>query len=154
MRLPVYATCRREKPRIRQAIPKARPHSLGRGRNEAAGGGVQGSRWRQPKERAMAINVRGSRKGAIADINVTPMADVMIVLLIIFMVMTPLLASSPVPLPPAAHSKERGGEALTVVVKASGEIGVGETSFAGADAFAEYMKARMGPGDATPLLLL
>ena len=102
----------------------------------------------------MAINVRGSRKGAIADINVTPMADVMIVLLIIFMVMTPLLASSPVPLPPAAHSKERGGEALTVVVKASGEIGVGDTSFAGADAFAEYVKARMGPGDATPLLLL
>lgn len=102
----------------------------------------------------MASNLRGGRKGAIADINVTPMADIMIVLLIIFMVMTPLLASSPVPLPRAAHSKERAGETLTVVVKASGEIGVGETSFSGADAFAEYVKERVGPGQETPLLLV
>jgi len=34
----------------------------------------------------------GGRKGAIADINVTPMVDVMLVLLIIFIVITPMLS--------------------------------------------------------------
>jgi len=35
---------------------------------------------------------RGKAPGAIADINVTPMVDVMLVLLIIFMVITPMLS--------------------------------------------------------------
>jgi len=38
----------------------------------------------------MAMNVGGSGKGPKADINVTPMIDVLLVLLIIFMVITPL----------------------------------------------------------------
>ena len=52
----------------------------------------------------MAMTVGAGRKGAIAEINVTPMADVMIVLLIIFMVATPIIAGSPVRLPDAAHA--------------------------------------------------
>jgi biopolymer transport protein ExbD len=102
----------------------------------------------------VAIDVGVRRKGAIADINVTPMADIMIVLLIIFMVMTPLLASSPVPLPPAAHTEERAGKALTIVVKASGEVQVGESSFAALDALADFVRARTVPGDAPPLVLV
>lgn len=44
----------------------------------------------------------------MADINVTPMADVMIVLLIIFMVITPLLQKGvDVKLPIAGNTKER-----------------------------------------------
>ena len=39
----------------------------------------------------MAMKVGGRKGGQMSDINVTPMADVMIVLLIIFMVITPLL---------------------------------------------------------------
>lgn len=39
----------------------------------------------------MAMQV-GARKGAISDINVTPMFDVMLVLLIIFIVITPMLS--------------------------------------------------------------
>jgi biopolymer transport protein ExbD len=35
---------------------------------------------------------KGKAPGAIADINVTPMVDVMLVLLIIFMVITPMLS--------------------------------------------------------------
>jgi biopolymer transport protein TolR len=38
----------------------------------------------------MAMAVGGSREGARADINVTPLIDVLLVLLIIFMVITPL----------------------------------------------------------------
>ena len=39
----------------------------------------------------MAMAVGGGKGNAIADINVTPMVDIMLVLLIIFMVVTPLL---------------------------------------------------------------
>lgn len=102
----------------------------------------------------MAMSVGGSRKGVIAEINVTPMADVMIVLLIIFMVMTPLIANSPVPLPRALHSKERLGDALKIVVKASGEMSVGETSFGGTGAFAEYLRERMARSGTPPLVLV
>ena len=38
----------------------------------------------------MAMGVGGSKGGAKADINVTPLIDVLLVLLIIFMVITPL----------------------------------------------------------------
>lgn len=38
----------------------------------------------------MAFNT-GKKKGSIADINVTPLVDVMLVLLVIFMVTTPLM---------------------------------------------------------------
>jgi biopolymer transport protein ExbD len=37
------------------------------------------------------MQVGGKKGGPMADINVTPMADIMIVLLIIFMVITPML---------------------------------------------------------------
>ncbi|MBI2390843.1 MAG: biopolymer transporter ExbD [Deltaproteobacteria bacterium] len=37
---------------------------------------------------------RGRRRGGFADINVTPLVDVMLVLLIVFMVTAPLLSTS------------------------------------------------------------
>jgi biopolymer transport protein TolR len=65
----------------------------------------------------MSMNVGGKKGGAIADINVTPMADIMIVLLIIFMVITPLLQKGvDVILPKAANSKEKLDKQNTVVV--------------------------------------
>lgn len=39
----------------------------------------------------MGFNVSGKKKGAISDINVTPLVDVMLVLLVIFMVTAPLM---------------------------------------------------------------
>jgi biopolymer transport protein ExbD len=66
----------------------------------------------------MSMKVGGSGKGeAIADINVTPMADIMIVLLIIFMVITPMLQKGvDVKLPVAGNTKERKDEPKTIVV--------------------------------------
>ena len=60
----------------------------------------------------------GDKKGSvIADINVTPMADIMIVLLIIFMVITPLLQKGvDVKLPVAGNTKERKDETKTITV--------------------------------------
>jgi biopolymer transport protein TolR len=65
----------------------------------------------------MAMGGGGKRGAAMADINVTPLADVMIVLLIIFMVVTPLLQKGvDVTLPAASNTKERKDEAKTITV--------------------------------------
>ena len=53
----------------------------------------------------------------IADINVTPLVDVMLVLLIIFMVTAPLLEQSiNVVLPKAATSQRLSGSGLTITL--------------------------------------
>ena len=42
----------------------------------------------------MGVSVKRKRRGGFADINVTPLVDVMLVLLIVFMVTAPLLSTS------------------------------------------------------------
>jgi len=62
----------------------------------------------------------GKKGGAIAEINVTPMADVIIVLLIIFMVITPMLQKGiDVRLPVAGNTVERKDDPgmITVAVR-------------------------------------
>ena len=56
----------------------------------------------------MSMSVGGTKGGPMAEINVTPMADVMIVLLIIFMVITPMLQKGvDVRLPEARNTEQR-----------------------------------------------
>ncbi len=65
----------------------------------------------------MSMAVGGKKGGAIADINVTPMADIMIVLLIIFMVITPLINKGiEVDLPKAANTKERKDQPENITI--------------------------------------
>ena len=65
----------------------------------------------------MSMAVGGSKGGPMANINVTPMADIMIVLLIIFMVITPMLQKQvDVKLPVAGNTKERKDEPKTIAV--------------------------------------
>ena len=65
----------------------------------------------------MSMAVGGSKGGPMADINVTPMADIMIVLLIIFMVITPMLQKGvDVKLPLAGNTKERKDEPRSIMV--------------------------------------
>src|SRR6478672_644324 len=85
----------------------------------------------------MAISVRNEGAKVNSNINVTPMVDVMLVLLIIFMVITPMLqkgqsvdlakANNPMPLPDA--DKE---DAVIVAVMRDGQV------FVKADARAKY----------------
>jgi biopolymer transport protein ExbD len=64
----------------------------------------------------MAMNVGGSKGGPRADINVTPLVDVVLVLLIIFMVVTPKLQQGgKVDLPKAAVSREEKFEKTLIV---------------------------------------
>ena len=73
----------------------------------------------------MSMNVAPTRGGVRADINVTPMADIMIVLLIIFMVAIPALVKAPVTLPLATHAKDQKERPLEIVVRTSGAIEAG-----------------------------
>ena len=67
----------------------------------------------------------------IADINVTPLVDVMLVLLIIFMVTAPLLqVGVPVDLPKTSASQVGGkDEPMVVSVNSQGEVFLGETKY-------------------------
>jgi len=64
----------------------------------------------------MGMSAAGRRGSVLADINVTPMADIMIVLLIIFMVATPIIAREEVRLPPADSAREQQEDDRTIVV--------------------------------------
>ena len=67
---------------------------------------------------------RHRRRPVMSEINVTPMVDVMLVLLIIFMVSAPLLTVGvPIDLPQTqAKSLDQDKEPLTVSVKVDGEV--------------------------------
>jgi len=72
---------------------------------------------------------RGRRsRGALSEINVTPLVDVMLVLLIIFMISAPLLtAGVPLELPKTeAAALQNQQEPITVSINREGEIFVGE----------------------------
>lgn len=71
---------------------------------------------------------RGRRGQPIGDINVTPLVDVMLVLLIVFMVTAPLLTSGvPIDLPQtAAPELKVESKPLTVSVNTAGDIYLGE----------------------------
>jgi biopolymer transport protein TolR len=89
----------------------------------------------------MAMNVagssggggrRGRRKPVMAEINVTPMVDVMLVLLIIFMVSAPLLTVG-VPLDlPQTHAKslDQDKNPLTLSVNLKGQVFLNDTEIA------------------------
>src|ERR1700727_1742895 len=75
---------------------------------------------------------RGRRRAVMAEINVTPMVDVMLVLLIIFMVSAPLLTVGvPLDLPQTqAKSLDNDKEPLTLSVNLKGDVFLNDTQIA------------------------
>jgi biopolymer transport protein ExbD len=72
----------------------------------------------------MAWNVKSTEGRIISEINITPLTDVMLVLLVIFMVATPLIMneSFKIKLPTAATGTVESGTGITVTVNRAGEI--------------------------------
>ncbi|MFN7400649.1 MAG: ExbD/TolR family protein [Sandaracinobacter sp.] len=94
----------------------------------------------------MAMGVGGSRRGRrrqpMAEINVTPMVDVMLVLLIIFMVAAPLLVTGvAVDLPKtSAKALPSNIELISVTIDAQGRRSIGDEAMTDA-AFAARLAA-------------
>jgi biopolymer transport protein TolR len=74
-------------------------------------------------------NRRSGRQQAFSDINVTPMVDVMLVLLVIFMVAAPMMTSGvTVDLPQSAAAPVSGqDEPLSVSITADGKVFIQKT---------------------------
>lgn len=84
----------------------------------------------------MAFNTSGSKsRMAMSEINVTPLVDVMLVLLIIFMVTTPMMQQGlDVELPETANSGiATSEEPFVLVIKKNRKLYVGETPIASED---------------------
>lgn len=110
----------------------------------------------------MGMNIsnggRKSRRAPMADINVTPFVDVMLVLLIIFMVTAPLLvAGVPVNLPESsAKPLEQQKEPIEVAVDEEGAIFIDGTQTADnqlATSFAAIAAQQEASGEDVQILL-
>ncbi|HWU17591.1 MAG TPA: protein TolR [Devosia sp.] len=90
----------------------------------SGGGGGGGSRRRRRRSR-----------GVMSEINITPMVDVMLVLLIIFMVAAPMMTSGvPIDLPKTAAAElSSQTQPITVAVTPEGTIYVGDDVVAEGD---------------------
>ena len=91
------------------------------GMSVGAGGGGRGGRRR-----------RGRRHALVSEINVTPLVDVMLVLLIIFMVAAPMMTVGvPIDLPETqAKALNSDTQPITVSVNQGGQIYLQETEIA------------------------
>jgi biopolymer transport protein TolR len=91
---------------------------------------------------AVAGKRRHRRRPVMAEINVTPMVDVMLVLLIIFMVSAPLLTVGvPIDLPQTqAKSLDADKEPLTISVNVKGQVFLQDTEI-GVDELVPKLKA-------------
>jgi biopolymer transport protein TolR len=89
------------------------------GMSVGSGGGGGGRRGR-----------RSSKRALVSEINVTPMVDVMLVLLIIFMVAAPMMTVGvPIDLPQTqAKAMNSETQPITVSVNPAGEIYLQETA--------------------------
>ena len=104
------------------------------------------------------VSGRGGRRAPMAEINVTPLVDVMLVLLIIFMVTAPLmLAGVPVDLPESkAAALDQDKKPVEVSIDNGGRIFIDEREIqisALGDQFAQ-IAARLGRGKESPQIFL
>ena len=92
------------------------------------------------------------RRGALSEINVTPLVDVMLVLLIVFMISAPLLTVGvPVDLPKTeAGALQDQTEPLTVSIRADGQIFVKEDDVPFGN-LASRLREMAGPNTTKPI---
>ena len=103
-------------------------------------------------------NRRGRGRAPMADINVTPLVDVMLVLLIIFMVTAPLLVTGvPVNLPETrAKGLDQDDKPAVVSIDRDGGLYIDETQISDAelpDRLAEIVSANAGKAEPPQIFL-
>ena len=99
---------------------------------------------------------RGRARAPMAEINVTPLVDVMLVLLIIFMVTAPLLkAAVPVELPDSrAKAMSEEAEQVTITVQADGTVYLEKDALAPGELAERLAAIPEGPEGKKPLVTL
>ncbi len=104
------------------------------------------------------VSGRGTRRAPMADINVTPLVDVMLVLLIIFMVTAPLLlAGVPVDLPESsAGALYQDKKPVQLSIDGSGRVFIDdrEIQMSALDAQFGAIAAKSGKGKDSPQIFL
>lgn len=73
------------------------------------------------------MRIHNKNRSVIADINMIPLIDVSLILLIIFMVITPFLVQSQIQvnLPKASSAATGGDDVITIEITADGALTVG-----------------------------
>jgi len=90
------------------------------------------------------MDVGGAKGGVKSDINVTPLVDVMLVLLIIMMLIAPLLNKQVnVTMPQAANTTDKPdtSDQTVVFIDAQGRLYIGSTEFRESDLIDQLKKA-------------
>ncbi len=96
---------------------------------------------------------RRARSAIFGDINVTPLVDVVLVLLIVFMVVAPYLArGKEVRLPWARNVEATSDDVVQVTLRADGSLFLGAERIA-RDALVPAVRARVRADDASDVVL-
>jgi biopolymer transport protein TolR len=103
-----------------------------------------------------AVSSRGRGRRTIAEINMVPFIDVMLVLLIIFMVTAPMITPSVVDLPSVGKAARQPDKVIQVVIQKDERLQLvsnGKTNSATLTSVAASVKGLVGDGDNTAVVI-
>ena len=103
-----------------------------------------------------AVSSRGRGRRTIAEINMVPFIDVMLVLLIIFMVTAPMITPSMVDLPSVGKAAKQPDKVIQVAIQKDEQLELvieGKTITASLANVAASVKTAIGPSDNTAVVI-
>ena len=103
-----------------------------------------------------AVSSRGRGRRTIAEINMVPFIDVMLVLLIIFMVTAPMITPSMVDLPSVGKAAKQPDKVVQVVIQKDERLELvsdGKTDSANLNSVADSVKGLVGGSDNTAVVI-
>ncbi|MGV0984787.1 MAG: protein TolR [Limnohabitans sp.] len=103
-----------------------------------------------------AVSSRGRGRRTIAEINMVPFIDVMLVLLIIFMVTAPMITPSMVDLPSVGKAAKQPDKVIQVVIQKDERLQLvsdGKTDSATLSSVAASVKSKIGTNSNTAVVI-